>query len=106
MKNRVGAIIKVLGLDVTSRLIGGSLSDHPSGLSKVQRGVLHVMGYSATRIPSLSITGHHPQPTGGLMGRGSYPSVGVQSVYSKAPADRAELRKKGKWCLFTKYVCP
>ena len=52
----------VLGLDMTSRLIGGGLSDRPSSSSKGQGGVLQVMDCLATRIPSLSITGHHLRP--------------------------------------------
>ena len=66
--NRVGAIIEVLGLDVTSRLIGGGLSDRPSSLSKGLSGVLHVIDCSPTMTPSLSITGRHPWPTGGPIG--------------------------------------
>ena len=58
----------VLRLDMTSRLIGGGLSDHLSSSSKGQGAVLQVMDCSATRIPSLSITGRHPWPTGGSIG--------------------------------------
>ena len=58
----------VLRFDVTSRLIGGSLSDCLSSSSKSQDGILQVMDCSAIRIPSLSITGRHPQPTGGPVG--------------------------------------
>ena len=72
---------------MTSRLIREGLSDHLS--SKGQGGVLQVMDCSATRIPSSSMMGRHPQPTGGPVWVGSYPSAEVHSVYSIAPADRA-----------------
>ena len=49
---------------------------------------------STTRIPSLSITGRHPRPTGSLVGGGVYPSAEVQSAYSTAPADRAISRER------------
>ena len=62
--NRVGIIIQVLGLDLTSRLIGKGPFQLAS-LSKSQSGVLHVMDCSTTRVPSLSITDRHPRSTGG-----------------------------------------
>ena len=52
---------------------------------------------STTRIPSLSITGRHPRPTGSLVGGGGYPSAEVQSAYSTAPADRAVSWWKCHW---------
>ena len=66
--NRVGAIIQVLGLDMTCRLIGGGLSNRPPSSRKSQSGVFQVMDCSTTRVLSLSITGRHPRPTGGPIG--------------------------------------
>ena len=82
---------------MTSQLIGSGLSDHPSSpvRTKVECCKSHdlfgcqIKDCSATRIPSLSITGRHPRPTGSLMGVGGYPSAEVQSVYSTAPVDWA-----------------
>ena len=64
---------------MTSRLIGLGLSDCPSSpvRAKVECCEPHdllgcqVMDCSATRIPSSSITGHHPRPTGSLIGGGT-----------------------------------
>ena len=66
----------MLGLDITSRLIGGCLSDLP-------RKVLYVMDRSA-----FSITGRHPI---GDSIMGSYLSAEVPLVYSKAQAKGADL---------------
>ena len=68
--------------DMTSQLIGLGLSDHPSSLvrAKVECCKSHdlfgcqIKDCSATRIPSLSITGHHSQPTGSLI-EGGLPSL-------------------------------
>ena len=83
---------------MTSQLIESGLSNRPYSLvgAKEECCKSHdlfscqVMDCSATRIPSSSVTGHHPQPTGSLVGVGwVYPSAEVQLVYSTAPADRA-----------------
>ena len=71
------------------------------GLSKVEgcksRDLFccQIKNCSATSIPSLSIMGCHPWPTGSLM-KGGYSSAEVQSVYSTAPADWAIERKREK----------
>ena len=77
----------MLGLDVTSRLIGGGLSDRLSSLSKGLSGVLHVIDCSSTMTPSRVAThGQQVAPLGE-----SYPSAEVESVHSNASADRAVL---------------
>ena len=56
--------------DMTSQLIRSGLSDHLSipVRAKVECCKSHdLFSCSATRIPSSSITGHHPQPTGSLI---------------------------------------
>ena len=80
---------------LTSWLIGLGLSNHPSSpvKAKVECCKSHgqVSNCTATRIPSSSITGCHPWPTGSLVGgRGVYPSAEVQLAYSTAPADWAD----------------
>ena len=81
----------MLGLDITSQLIGGGHS-YPSSLSKDKNGVLQIMDCSASKIPSLSITSHHLRPIGDptAEGRGLTPSPEVQSAYCTAPTDRVD----------------
>ena len=74
-RNTVGMVISVLGLDVTSLLIGSGLPDHPC--SPVRAIVdccklfdlfgCRIMDSSTTRIPTSSITDCHPWPTCGLI---------------------------------------
>ena len=66
LKNMVGTIILVLGLDMTSQLIRLGLSNHPSTLIRAKMKCCKtydhisypVTNCLATRIPFWSITGH------------------------------------------------
>ena len=64
-----GQSYKELGLDVTSQLIGSGLSDCSISLvrGKHLTTLLLGQGFSATRIPTSSIMGNHPWPTGDLV---------------------------------------
>ena len=85
--------------DMTSRLIRSGLSDRPSNpvRAKVECCKSHdlfgcqIKDCSATRIPSLSITGRHPRPTGSFIGWGGYPSAEVQSAYSTAQLGSSQI---------------
>ena len=63
---------------------------------------VQITDYSATRIPSWSITGHHPWSTGSPVGDGVfYPTPSICAVYSTA--NRAEwslvyLKLISPWC--------
>ena len=99
------ALIQILAkiwkrANMTNRLIESDLSNCLSSpvRAKVQccktRDLFgcQVKDCSATRIPSLSIMGHHPQPTSLVFFFFFfffYPSAEVQSAYSSAPADKA-----------------
>ena len=80
--------------DMTSHLIGSGLSDPPSSLVRAKMGCCEshnlfscqITDCTATRTLSSSITGHHPWPTGSLIG-GGYPFAEVQLAYSTTPAD-------------------
>ena len=83
---------------MTSQLIESDLSNHPSSPVRARvkccksRDIFgcQIKDCSATRIPSLSIMGRHPQPTDSLIGGGGgYPSAEGQLAYSTAPADWA-----------------
>ena len=78
----------MLGLDVNSRLIRSVLFNCPSRLVRAKVVCSMLFDHccrdkdrSTTRIPSLCITDCQPMPTGGLIGRESYPlcrsAVGV-----------------------------
>ena len=75
---------------MTSQMIGSGLSDSPYSpvRAKVKCCKSHdhfgcqIKDCSATRIPSLSITGRHPWPTGSLMGGGGLPLCrGAVSIF-------------------------
>ena len=89
---------------MTSRLIGLGLSDHPSSpvRAKVECCKSHdlfgcqIKDCSATRTPSLSITGHYPRLTGSLIGGGFTPLQRCsRRILEPRRARRREERKDG-----------
>ena len=84
---------------MTSRLIGSGPIRPPVRPSKGQSGVLQAIDHSVTGSMTAQPPGIRPSAlrvaTQGQqvasLGMGSYPSEEVQSAYSTAPADRAEI---------------
>ena len=93
--------------NMTSRLIRLGLSDHPSTpvRAKVECCKSHdlfscwVMDCSATRIPSSSITGHHPWSMGSLTVVGFTPQPRCSWRIFTAPAEKAICSLEGGFFL-------
>ena len=113
--------------DMTSRLIGSGLSNRPSSpvRAKVKCCKSHdlfgcqIKDCSAIRIPSLSITGRHPWPTGSFIGffflplcRGAVgvfysPIQGIKmlKIFLVTGNSYLVLMKSSQWIQFTQLTC-